>query len=126
MTRTLIERHGLAEFATVVHRPLKNVSIGGEVFVWYDIDGLAFGEKVEMILVDGPPFTVHPLARYPALPLMLPHLAPGAVVILDDAKRPEEVRIAERWRSEYPGFEFGNVDVEKGALVVTRRETPRT
>ena len=44
-------------------------------------------------------------SRYPALPALEPRLAPGAIVVLDDATRPGEREILERW-SEL-GWRFG-------------------
>ena len=42
-----------------------------------------------------------PLARYPALPLLRDRCAPGARFILDDAARPDEKAIINRWTREH-------------------------
>jgi hypothetical protein len=39
---------------------------------------------------------------YPALPLLRDRLAPGCLVVLDDAQREGERWVIERWRAEFP------------------------
>ena len=66
-------------------------------------------------MVDGPPEASGPLARYPAVPLLHPHFAKRARVILDDGARPDERVIAERWKNEHGASECEYLDLEKGA-----------
>ena len=76
---------------------------------WYDREALVRLPRggVELLLVDGPPAGTPELerSRYPALGELRPRLAPGAVVICDDALRPGEQWALERWRSEL-GFAY--------------------
>jgi hypothetical protein len=59
-----------------------------------------------LVLVDGPPGTTGPLARYPALPLLLDALQADAGqgpplqvdLLLDDLERRDERRIADLWQ----------------------------
>ena len=51
---------------------------------------------------------------------MLPHLAPDAVLPLDDAARPEEATIVERWMDEVEGFELTLLPHEKGTAELRR------
>jgi hypothetical protein len=44
------------------------------------------------------------MARYPALHVLESQLAPNAVVILDDADRPDEQGIVRRWITEVAGL----------------------
>jgi hypothetical protein len=59
-------------------------------------------------LVDGPPGYGEGMAasRYPALPALRGKLAPGALVVLDDAEREPEQRILAQWRDAVPEWEF--------------------
>lgn len=100
-TRALLERHGLGEFAEVRHAPLREVRVGEEVLSWYDTEQLTDVASVELLLVDGPPKWTGAQARYPALPVLRDRLAPGALILADDAQRPEERRTIRRWRAEY-------------------------
>jgi predicted O-methyltransferase YrrM len=120
ITAGWIEEHGLHEFATVMHRPLVPTRIEGSEYLWYSIADLDLDAPVDLLVIDGPPYHVHPLARYPAVPLLIDRLAPDACVLLDDASRPEELRIAKLWQAEFPELGFTKLDAEKGALLLTR------
>lgn len=120
ITAGLIEEHGLQDFATVLHLPLAPVMIEGREYLWYSMNNFELKDPIDFLVIDGPPYHVHPLARYPAIPLLLDRLAPEAAVLLDDASRPEEKRIAKMWQSEFPEFTFAKLEAEKGALLVTR------
>jgi predicted O-methyltransferase YrrM len=111
-TRADLRRHGLEKYVEVVYSPLKDVEVDGETFRWYDLDGLVGLEGVDIVFVDGPPGTTGPLARYPALPMLAAHCSPGARFILDDAARPDERAIVQRWVAEH------------GAVVVDRTPGP--
>jgi len=39
------------------------------------------------------------MARFPAVPQLLPHLRNGAYVVLDDTNRPQEREIVRRWNA---------------------------
>jgi len=70
---------------------------------WYNDRGLpGLKSQIGLLFVDGPPGDTAPLARYPALPRLHEHLAPGATIILDDAHRPDEREILDRWLREFP------------------------
>ncbi len=100
-TRADIERHGLTAYVDVVHCPLTEVEVGGETFRWYDLGKVEGLDGIDIVFVDGPPGTTGPLARYPALPVLRPHCAPGARFILDDAARPDERAIVHRWEHDH-------------------------
>jgi predicted O-methyltransferase YrrM len=122
-TRDLITRHGLSAYADVRLAPLLPVHLGGQDWLWYDTAALADLPPVDVLVVDGPPARTGPLARYPAGPLVVEHLAPDALLLLDDAIREEERTIAQMWADEL-GFDVEHLkDLEKQALVL-RRRTP--
>ncbi len=57
------------------------------------------GSASDLLIVDGPPADGpgQGAARAPALPALQDKLAPGATVVLDDAVRPGESEVLERW-----------------------------
>jgi predicted O-methyltransferase YrrM len=96
---------GLDSWVDLRLAPLRTHSIGKEQFKWYDLRRVELPENsVDFLLIDGPPQATGPLARYPALPLLERLLADQALIILDDANRPEEIEEVFRWLKEYPGF----------------------
>jgi predicted O-methyltransferase YrrM len=122
VTRQHLREHGLAERVTVVDAPLVAHTIRGETWRWYDVSKLPPSAPIDLVLVDGPPVKTQPLARYPALPLLVERLADKAVIILDDAARPSERAVVERWLAEYPGqLTHAYFDILKGMSVLVWR-----
>jgi predicted O-methyltransferase YrrM len=122
-TRRELELQGLDDVATVLEAPLTRVRVGETEWTWYDLpEGLSPG--VGLLLVDGPPGTTGSLARYPALPLLAGRLAPGAILVLDDAARPDEQEIVKRWQAERPDLEVRSLTSESGAALLVLPGTP--
>jgi predicted O-methyltransferase YrrM len=122
-TRSELIRHGLAHRADVLDAPLAPHHLGAESWPWYSLSKLPEA-PIDMLVVDGPPQTTGPLARYPVGPLLLPRLEAGGVVFLDDAKEDHVKGALARWSLEMPGVSSETVDCEKGCAIV-RREVPR-
>jgi predicted O-methyltransferase YrrM len=115
-SRDLVAAHGLDTVVEVRHAPLTD----WQGFPWYDTSALVGLNDAGLVFVDGPPGNLGPRARYPALPLLLPHCAPDAWIVLDDTVREEEREVAERWLSEFPELTATTYPAEKGAMVFQR------
>lgn len=124
-TRDLLERHELPKVAEVRDAPLREVTVGGQERLWYDPRALADVDGVDLLFVDGPPGRTGPLARYPALPLLLPRLAREALVVLDDAHRPDEQETVRRWLAEVDGLTPVPATVGTVAVLNYRRPVGR-
>lgn len=100
-TTDLLRREGLDDLATVVTAPLTKRETKGQPLRWYgpQYEPL-LNRSIEVLLVDGPPGNSGPRARYPAVPLLLPHLAPECWIVLDDGDRQDERAVAHQWRGE--------------------------
>jgi predicted O-methyltransferase YrrM len=86
--------------------------------LWYQHGPLP--ERIDLLLIDGPPWTIHPLTRG-AADSLFDRVAIGGTIMLDDAARPGERLVARRWRKRWPNFEFRLVKSgSKGTLVGTR------
>ena len=119
-TRSGLAQHGLSHRSQIHHAPLADVELGGEQFRWYDISSAELPDEVGLIFIDGPPKAAGPLARYPALPLLYERLAEGGVILMDDAARTEERSAIDRWKSEFPSFEFQYHSDSKGTVEITK------
>lgn len=104
-----LRAEGLQDVVKVLHAPLAPTSHGwGDAAThWYDetvIDKLTIGDRIDLLVVDGPPAYRARLrhARYPALPFFADSLAPGAAAIVDDIRRRGEQEVVERWEREFP------------------------
>jgi len=122
-----------AGFAELTRRRLKSAGVAGEVRAaplkagtdgyggsWYDHGELPQG--IDLLVIDGPPAwrEAEAESRGSAAPAAFAKLAPGGVVLLDDAARPGEQRVVERWRREYAQLSFDWMATQKGTLVASR------
>ncbi len=119
-TRNWLADNGLS--VDIRHAPL-DAQVEGWPGRWYALTALP--DTIDMLIIDGPPWAVHPLVRGAAASLF-DRLSPGAVVLLDDAARPGERLVARRWRREWPQLDFRLAsDGTKGTLVGQRRDRLR-
>ena len=103
--RERVLQHGLQHSVEVLDAPLAPWDLDGAEQPWYGPQAVAaIPDGIDLLLVDGPPESTGPQARYPAIPLLAGKLADGALVILDDADRPDEKEIVARWRERFPGL----------------------
>jgi predicted O-methyltransferase YrrM len=108
VVRSQLKREGMTHVARLVEAPLEAHPLALDDAPWYAERAVAeLPEAIELLLVDGPPGYGDGMerSRYPALPALEPRLSPGAMVILDDATRPAEREILERWGER--GWRFG-------------------
>ncbi len=119
-TTRLLDRYSGSERVNVVHAPITEREVGGESHRWYGekADG-SVSERIDLLLVDGPPGGLAPKIRYPAVPLLADRLTSDALIFLDDARRGDESDIAEAWEGQL-GVEPRFVESRKGALVFER------
>jgi predicted O-methyltransferase YrrM len=85
-------------------------------FTWYDPPLEELPEAFSLVVCDGPP-AVTPGGRYGLMPLLGGSLAPGAVVLLDDAARPSEAAVVEQWSRER-ALRVQQFDPSEGAFAV--------
>lgn len=69
-------------------------------FAWYDAPLREMPRDFRLVIADGPPGDTKG-GRYGLLPVMRAHLAPDAVLLLDDAHRPDEQAALRRWADEF-------------------------
>ena len=120
-TREQLKRHGVEVYAEVVDAPLVTRQINGSSWQWYDINSDVIPDKIDLLLVDGPPVKTDAMARYPALPLLHERLSEHAAIILHDAHRPSEKQTLQKWQQQFPEFSCETVDSEKGIALLRRQ-----
>lgn len=101
-TRRQLALHGVAAQAEVRVVKLVPVDHEGHALPWYDLgDGQGL-EAIDLLIVDGPPGSVGPGARFPAMPAFASRLSDGARIVVDDANRADEIDMMRRWCELYP------------------------
>ena len=114
-TSRWLEEHGVAvdlRAAPLVPAP------DGWPGQWYDHGALP--DRIDLLLIDGPPWTVHPLVRGAAASLF-DRIPVGGMVLLDDGARPGERMVAHKWRKAWPGFRFDLVKPGTKGTLIGRR-----
>lgn len=100
LTRGWLHDHALD--ADLRHAPLA-ASPNGWPGLWYDTGPIDPG--IDLMVIDGPPWSIHPFTRG-AAEALFDKLSPGGVVLLDDAARLGERIVARQWKKLHPGMEF--------------------
>lgn len=118
--RTLadLRQHRVDDVATIITAELKPLRLGNGTFEWYDPDPLERLEVIDMLIIDGPPGRLGPLARYPALPMVFSRLSNSGVVVVDDAARADETKTVSLWMEEFPQLAAEFIPLEKGAVIM--------
>lgn len=114
-------RQWLADFdvnATIIHAPLTD-KVKNWPGIWYDLKDVP--AKIDLLIIDGPPWAVHPYVRG-AAECLFDRMSDGGVILLDDAARPGERIVASRWKKRWPQFTFTRLSGgTKGTLHARKR-----
>lgn len=90
-------------------------------FTWYDTSMIKDLKKIDLLIIDGPPGSKNPEARYPALAEFKDKLSSKAVIIIDDVQREGERKLAEDFAKGMPNHQLLILDHEKGTAVISPR-----
>ncbi len=116
-TAALIKNHKVrgVEIRIAPLQPYANGS------TWYDVSKIKDLKKIDLLIIDGPPGSKNPEARYPALAELKDKLSPKAVVIIDDVHREGERKLADDFARALPNHHLAILDHEKGTAVISPR-----
>ncbi|MCK4817712.1 class I SAM-dependent methyltransferase [bacterium] len=115
-TKQNLVLHGLNNIATVIHAPLKEISIHDRKWNWYNTEDLHEICNIDLLVIDGPVTD-----RYPALPVLFDSLSSSAVIILDDTTVDKTIEpYVESWLRIYDQFSCEKVNTEKGTIILKR------
>jgi predicted O-methyltransferase YrrM len=123
ITRKNIEVNDIEDISIIMDCPLNDYLIDGEAWKWYDTKELTFTDKIDLLIIDGPPRATQNLARYPAIPLLHKYFSDNVIILLDDANRPDEIIIIEKWIEflEKEGYKINierYINFEKGMVLL--------
>jgi len=116
-TREMLLSHGVRGVDIRISE-LETYSRG---YKWYAKATLKGLVKIDLLVIDGPPSSTNPDARYPALEHLVPLLSPKATVVLDDVYRDEERKLADAIAKALPNHVLTILSHEKGTAVISPR-----
>ena len=116
-TVALLKEHKVrgAEIRIAALQPYANGS------TWYDTSAIKDLKKIDLLIIDGPPGSKNPEARYPALAEFKEKLSVKAVIVIDDVHREGERKLAEDFAKAMPNHQLVILDHEKGTAVISPR-----
>jgi predicted O-methyltransferase YrrM len=97
ITRNNIKVNDIDDISIIMDCPLNDYLIDGETWKWYETKEFASTDKIDLLIVDGPPRATQNLARYPAIPILYKYFSDNVIILLDDTNRPDEIIIIEKW-----------------------------
>jgi predicted O-methyltransferase YrrM len=116
-TREMLFSHGVRGVDIRIHE-LETYPRGYNWYAKSTFKGIA---KIDLLVIDGPPSSTNPDARYPAFEHLIPLLSPRATVILDDVYRDEERKLADAIAKALPNHVLTILSHEKGTAVISPR-----
>jgi len=120
-SRALIKKHQLEDFVSIIHAPLIKHKINNKEWIWYDISSLNKILPIDMVIVDGPPYYIQKLSRYPVIPLLYDKMSDNSILLLDDGVREEEKTMTEMWKKEFEHISIEYFNFEFGAFVLNKK-----
>jgi len=119
-TISTLEEHSLSDRVDVRTAPLSKILVRDDYQTWYNSELLHFDAPIDLLVIDGPPFSTQQNARYPAMPLLYKHLNDQAVIIMHDTKRKNEAATIKQWCEEYKDLEVEHLYSEKGITLIKK------
>lgn len=114
-TQEMLSSHGVRGVDIRIHE-LQTYS--GK-YKWYAKSTLKGLAKIDLLVIDGPPSSINPDARYPALEHLVPLLSPKATIVLDDVYRDEERKLADAIAKALPNHVMTILSHEKGTAIIS-------
>lgn len=117
-TKKNIDERGLGEYCDIRVAPIRVYGDNKKVD-WYDIDVIKPGlDKIDYLVVDGPPGGTTKDARQPAVELLGSLLSKKVVVFIDDYSREDERKAVDFWLKQLNNHKLTSYDTEKGTAIL--------
>ncbi|MBL4592441.1 MAG: class I SAM-dependent methyltransferase, partial [Flavobacteriales bacterium] len=120
-SKALIRKHHLEQYVEIIHAPLIEHQINNKKWFWYDISCLDSVPPIDMVVVDGPPYYIQDLSRYPVIPLLYDKMSDNSILLLDDGVRNEEKTIIKMWKKEFKHIAIEYFNFEFGAFILNKK-----
>lgn len=121
-SQDLVSNHKLEQYCQINYAPLQGTEVNGQNYKFYSLDCLKQTNiKFDLLIIDGPPGSTNPLARFPAVPLLYDYLSDEAMICLDDSDRKDEKLAVKKWLQEYKDLKLMTPPTtEKGMSILKK------
>lgn len=124
-TKSDLIKHQMENFVNLIYAPLKPFMINEKEWFWYDTEIIEKEiNRIDLLLVDGPPGQIQKHSRYPAVPLLKKFFHKNSAIVIDDMARQDEQEIIKRWEQENPEFKSTYINTVKGMCVIKQNNKP--
>ncbi len=121
LSANLVTSHQLEDYCKIYHAPLITTQVEGTNYQFYSLEKIQGLVKADMLVIDGPPASTNPMARFPAVPVLYEKLSDGAVIVLDDGDRQDEKLAVKKWLAAFDSLRNLSKPVtEKGVSVLIK------
>lgn len=97
-SKRFLEINELSDIVTVTYSPLTVQNFQDTEWQWYDESKInEIENKIDLLVVDGPPRFLQERSRFLALPILFDKLSINSTILLDDANRENEKQVVEDW-----------------------------
>ena len=120
-TQKYISLEGLDNYVKLIFAPFKYHVINNTEWIWYDSDKIISAlsdSKIDILVIDGPPYDTQRMARFPAIPLLKDFFSKECTVLLDDYYREDEQKAVELWMKELENATLETIHTEKGTAKI--------
>jgi len=119
-TQNRIIQEKLNNYTQIITAPLVKQEIHHNDYLWYDINFVNnFNDKIDILIVDGPPRKTNKNARYPAIPLLKKYFSKDIIIIVDDGNRSDDKNSTMKWVKELKNINIKYIDSEKGTFILS-------
>jgi len=119
VTKSYLAAHGVSDIVEMRIAPLSRRLAPDSEVPWYDTAQLTGIDDIDMLIVDGPPRTISPLARKPTFSFFRPFMRGDWIMVLDDANREGERAIIQEWALAAPELKIVMLPLSKGAALIS-------
>ena len=119
LTRERLHQENLNNIATVITSELTMQTLDDQNYLWYKSTFLKeINQKIDLLIIDGPPRIINKNARYPAIPILKDYFSDNIIILIDDGKRKDDVKSVKKWIKKFDSLNSEFINTEKGTFIL--------
>ena len=119
LTRERLHLENLNNIATVITSELTMQTLDDQNYLWYKSTFLKeINQKIDLLIIDGPPRIINKNARYPAIPILKDYFSDNIIILIDDGKRKDDAKSVYKWIKKFDYLNSEFINTEKGTFIL--------